>query len=68
MHQIDSLTDTRVGLGRNSGPVAAVADVLSNISLPRQHIPVGVADIRVPNYWVHTKITDLHDMAPLGGH
>ncbi|MDT5347956.1 MAG: hypothetical protein QOH91_1243 [Mycobacterium sp.] len=35
-----------------------------NIALPRRDVVVGVADTRVPTYWVHTKITGLHRGVP----
>src|SRR5271166_6936847 len=42
----------------------SLKNVMSNISLARLDLPVGVADIRVPNHRVHTKITGLHRGVP----
>lgn len=42
----------------------ALKNVSSNVSLPRRDVPVGMADIRVPNHWVHPKIAGLHRGVP----
>ena len=39
-------------------------NVLSNIALPVVDVPIGVADVVVPNHWVDTKITGLHRRIP----
>jgi hypothetical protein len=42
----------------------SLENVLSHIALPEIDVPVGVADIRVPNHWVHPKIAGLHRWIP----
>ncbi len=42
----------------------ALKNEIGNIPLPRPGIPVGVADSRVPNDRVHTKIAGLHRGVP----
>jgi hypothetical protein len=38
----------------------SLENILSDIALPRSDVPVGVADIRVPDNRVHTKVAGLH--------
>jgi hypothetical protein len=39
-------------------------NVLSNVALPVVDVPVGVADVVVPNYWIHTEVAGLHRGIP----
>jgi hypothetical protein len=38
----------------------SLKNVLRDVALPRSDVPIGMADIRVPDDRVHTKITGLH--------
>jgi hypothetical protein len=42
----------------------SLEDVLSDVALPVVDVPVGVADVVVPNHWIHTEIAGLHRRIP----